>query len=212
MTSQEGLVSGIVSAIRRFQPNNSDNQRYDDTRRILLDAYPLIASLHKIVHLLPSVDNVEAGLQKTLEAAVEAVNATGGSLLFHDADTRELCFRHVVGGTEKHSRSSVSGCSGNGCRTTPGSQDRFSRVRKPLIVHDVDEHDQHDKTTDEEYGYDTRSLATVPIAVPGGAAIGVMQLVNKQDGTFTEDDLLVLDIIGSICAMTLALHSATVPA
>lgn len=45
---------------------------------------------------------------------------------------------------------------------------------------------------EEEQGYPVSSIAATPILDHTGHPIGVLQLINKLEGTFTEDDMVML--------------------
>lgn len=44
------------------------------------------------------------------------------------------------------------------------------------------------RSFDKSTGYQVRSMLTVPIRSTDGSPIGVVQVINKLDGPFTEDD------------------------
>ena len=62
-----------------------------------------LAALQSIAYMLPAIKDLDDGLRRTLEVAVDAVDATGGSILFHEPAYKELAFRTVVGGTTSSS-------------------------------------------------------------------------------------------------------------
>ncbi len=172
-----------------------------------------LSALQSIAHMLPAIQDQDDGLRRTLEVAMEAVDATGGSILFHDPAKRQLCFRHVLGGTTSGSQGAIGFALMGVCiADNEGIAGQVFQSCRPQIDNNVPSSPQHKKDIDTEFGYDTRRLATVPICFPGGPAIGVMQLVNKQSSDFTQEDLTVLDVIGSICAMSIALHQSGVSA
>jgi signal transduction histidine kinase len=138
-----------------------------------------------------------------LEAAVEAVDASGGSILLHDPSARQLWFRHVMG-TDEQGRATPEGFGlyGVAIGDDEGIAGQVFTSQEPQINNDVSENPQHAKRIDADFQYETRNLCTVPLKFPGGAPIGVMQVVNKRGGDFTEEDLTVLGIVASISAMS----------
>lgn len=167
----------------------------------------LLAAIQSVAHMLPNMADLDAGLRKTLEVAIEAVDATGGSILFHDPVEKRLCFRHVLGGTAAGSRHAVGiALTAESIAEDEGIAGQVFTTGNPSIVNNVAGDPKHKKEIDQEFGFETERLATVPIRFPGGNTIGVLQLLNKQSGDFTAEDLIVLDIIGVICAMSIALH------
>ena len=57
-----------------------------------------------------------------------------------------------------------------------------------LNITDAYEDPRFDPTIDEQTGYCTRTILCMPVYNSGGGLIGVTQLINKQQGTFTPSD------------------------
>lgn len=73
--------------------------------------------------------------------------------------------------------------------------------RKPLIVNDVSKDLRFDKTVDTVTGFVTRSVMCAPL-VEGGRVTGVIEVVNKMDGTdFNDNDLKGLVSIAYVAAL-----------
>jgi GAF domain-containing protein len=53
-----------------------------------------------------------------------------------------------------------------------------------------------DRTVDLQSGYHTRSLLCVPVK-SHGAVVGVVQLINKTEGDFTEDDVTLTKLMAT---------------
>jgi K+-sensing histidine kinase KdpD len=163
----------------------------------------LLESVHTVTQKLSSVTTLDEALRLTLEAAVEAVDASGGSILLHDPAAKQLWFRHVMG-TDEQGRATSEGFGlyGVAIGDSEGIAGQVFQTQTPQITNDASQNPQHAKRIDTEFQYETRNLVTVPIRYPGGMPLGVIQLVNKRDGDFTEEDLTVLDIVASISAMS----------
>jgi len=138
-----------------------------------------------------------------LEAAIQAVDASGGSILLHDATTKQLWFNLVLGGeaTQGAHLAAGFGLYGVSIRDDEGIAGQVFQSQKAHIENNTSDNPQHARRIDEEFDYTTRNLITVPLVYPGDQPFGVMQLVNKKDGDFTDDDLIVLDIVANISAM-----------
>ena len=64
--------------------------------------------------------------------------------------------------------------------------------------------DRFNRTIDEDTGYRTRSVLTVPIAARDGRRIGVMQALNREDGeVFTPEDAARLSAFGAQAAVAI---------
>jgi sigma-B regulation protein RsbU (phosphoserine phosphatase) len=76
-----------------------------------------------------------------------------------------------------------------------------------LILHDVYEDPRFDRSLDQKTGYRTRSMLCVPIKNRGQRVVGVLQLLNKMNGTFGPRDLEFLSGISE--HMAIAMENAT---
>src|SRR5205823_7836947 len=74
------------------------------------------------------------------------------------------------------------------------------KTGKGRITEDVTTDRDHAGGVDEETRFRTRNLITVPLQSTDGQPIGVMQVCNKREGDFDEDDLQVLEILSIIAA------------
>jgi signal transduction histidine kinase len=154
----------------------------------------LISAVHNITRVLSSTRNLDEGLRLTLQVAMEAVNATGGTIWLHEPET--LVCRHVVGEKADALRGFVM----------PDSQGIAGRVfhnSEAEIDNAAHQNPAHYEGVDDYLKYTTHNMVTAPLRYPGGENAGVVQLVNKRSGDFTEDDLRVLDTVASVAAMSL---------
>ena len=77
------------------------------------------------------------------------------------------------------------------------------KSKQPIIVSDPYHDPRFNKLIDFHTGFKTKSLLAVPVLTPEGKAIGVAELVNKQEGVFTQDDLKLLESFATFAAMLL---------
>lgn len=62
---------------------------------------------------------------------------------------------------------------------------------------------------DKQTGYKTKNLATVPIFGFTGEVIGVMQLLNKREDDFNEEDIYVIKFLSNFVSGFLDLYMLT---
>lgn len=132
--------------------------------------------------------SVEDMIRETLSLAIEVFCADAGSLLLHDAEKDVLVFRFVVGPAAP----TLTGY------TMPSSQGIAGQVFQSGIsdlTQQVRERADFNSKVDEETGYQTNSMMTVPVKRPGGSPIGVMQILNAQYPPFGPRDLEVLEVL-----------------
>jgi sigma-B regulation protein RsbU (phosphoserine phosphatase) len=77
----------------------------------------------------------------------------------------------------------------------------------PVILHDAYSDARFDRSLDQKTGYRTRSMLCVPIRNRRQKIVGVLQLLNKTDGTFGPRDLDFLSGISD--HMAIAMENAT---
>jgi signal transduction histidine kinase len=153
-------------------------------------------AVHLIARTLSSNLDPDEAMRRTLEVAVEVTAAEGGSILRHDPEQACLRFRHVVG---EKAPQLVGYCMPD----TEGVVGRVFHTNEASIDNDAASAPNRSRRVDEEMHFVTRDLATVPLCYPGGQVIGVIQVVNKRDGKFSEQDLEVLGVVASIAAMSI---------
>ena len=60
-----------------------------------------------------------------------------------------------------------------------------------------------DKSTDERTGYRTRCILCLPIKDQSGGTLGVIEVINKKEGAFTDSDMELLKALSSIVAISI---------
>ena len=77
----------------------------------------------------------------------------------------------------------------------------FSR-NIPLVVNNVDQDIRHNASVAAQIQFQTRSLLGVPMRIQD-RVIGVLEALNKKQGTFTEEDVKILTAIASQAAVAI---------
>jgi HD-GYP domain-containing protein (c-di-GMP phosphodiesterase class II) len=78
---------------------------------------------------------------------------------------------------------------------------------EPLLIPDAHADSRFDASFDRRTGYFTRNLLCVPLKDSGGDVIGVIQVINRHDGTFTAEDMELLTCVAGTVAI--AIENAT---
>jgi len=71
------------------------------------------------------------------------------------------------------------------------------------ISEDVTKEKEHRREVGERVDYHTHNMVTAPLKSREGAPIGVMQVLNKHEGQFNEDDCELLEILSALAATIL---------
>jgi GAF domain-containing protein len=156
----------------------------------------IIAAVEAITSTLSTTLDTAEGLRRTLQAAVECVDATGGSIWQHSPETSQLVCRHVCGEKEAE-------LADFRIRDTEGIAGQVFQSGMARSDCDLARNPHHARRVDEQLHYETRSMVSIPICYPGGVPVGVIQLVNKRGGAFSPDDLTVLGIVARVCGMSI---------
>lgn len=154
-----------------------------------------IEAMSRLAAVMFSPGSVESLIRETLTIAIETVGADAGSLQMYDPVRDQLVFRYAVGAAAERlidfSMPANQGISG-----------QVFRSGEPDIASDVQQRPDFNRAADEQAGYVTKSMVTVPIKRPGASPIGVMQILNFV-GTYDLYDLEVLEVIASQAAFAI---------
>jgi signal transduction histidine kinase/putative methionine-R-sulfoxide reductase with GAF domain len=149
-----------------------------------------LSSLNEVTRKLTSTLETDPLLQSILESAVEILNCEAGSLLMVDQAVDELIFKVTVGpvATSLVNRRMPAG---------QGVVGRAVRSGDVVIVNDVSRYPEWFSRNDQQTGFITRALLAIPLKVKD-RVIGVVEVINKKDGTFfTRDDQDLLSAFAS---------------
>ncbi len=131
--------------------------------------------------------------QTILEQAVQVLDATAGSILLIDETTRQLSFRAVVGPDESERLVGMQVPMGYGVIGW------VAQNGKPTLVDDVRKDPRFYRGIDQTTGLQTINVVAVPLLIKR-QVIGVLELLNKTEGKFNEDDLHVAETLAQWAA------------
>lgn len=138
-------------------------------------------------------DTLDEMLRTIVEHITAKTNADRGTLFLHDEQTRELYSRVALGASFREIR--ILNNSGiAGAVFTSG---------KGEIVHDAYSDPRFNSDIDKETGYITKSVACAPVRTVKGEIIGVLQVLNRKQGKFKEDDLRLIEAVTTQTTTTL---------
>jgi signal transduction histidine kinase len=162
------------------------------------DSSERIKQLHTLIDLSAlinsSFDIVEIK-KKTIEAAIKLVNAEAGSMLLIDTDTGELYFEVALGEKGefvKHMR----------LKRGLGIVGWVAEHEKPVITNDAYNDPRFFKDVDKKSHYITKNLLCVPVKTKE-RLVGVLELINKNNDEFNNEDLELLIVISNIMAIAI---------
>jgi GAF domain-containing protein len=87
--------------------------------------------------------------------------------------------------------------------TDQGLAGLCARSKAPIVENDCHMNPAFNHAIDDESGYVTRSLIAHPLLDSNGEVIGVVELLNKQDGPFTSADLTTVNAFATFASVAL---------
>jgi signal transduction histidine kinase len=132
-------------------------------------------------------------VETTLHSALEEVGAEAGSILLADAEKEELIFQYSIGDKPVPRGTAIPWDKGISGSVFQSGEARIAN----RVDHDASHLHQIDQTT----GFVTHDMITVPLRRWRGEPIGVLNVLNKREGPFTNHDLGLLTIISAFAAL-----------
>jgi signal transduction protein with GAF and PtsI domain len=154
------------------------------------------AFLKEINDKVSWVSELAGLIEQIILATQRALGTEASSVLLYDEKTDELYFEIV------------QGSAGNALRqfrmnAGSGIAGWVLRHAESLIVNDVSKDARFAEFIDKHTGFVTRSIMCVPLII-NRRIIGVIELINKQDGTdFSERDLSTILPVAAVAAMAI---------
>ena len=149
--------------------------------------------LLEVATKVAAAETLDDLLAYVVEVSVTGTAAERGTLFLNDHTTHELYSRIALGVGRRELRLlNDSGIAGHVFQTGQG-----------LIVDDAYADPRFNPVIDRATGFTTRNIACAPIVTPSGDRIGVLEILNKREGSFSSKDLRLLESLGAQTAMTL---------
>ena len=134
-------------------------------------------------------------MREILTRTCEALQAVEGAILLQEPESGQLQFAVTVGRTE-HPLTNRRLAPGQGLAGW------VAQTREPILVNDVQADPRFYDGIDRATGFTTESLLCAPL-VHRDEVIGVLEVVNKRRGAFTQEDLQLVEAVASIAAAAL---------
>lgn len=154
---------------------------------------PLIA-LVKIGQAVAAEKNIDRLIKTIAEETKEALNADRCTVFLYDKENNELYSKVATGldDTEELRIPADKGLAGHVVQTG-----------ETINIKDAYKDDRFNKNVDKQTGYRTKTILCMPIKNFNQEIIGVFQVLNKFDETFTIDDEDLLVAIASSAGISL---------
>ena len=130
-------------------------------------------------------------LAEVVNAAKQVLHADRGSVWLYDAAADQLVLEIATGITPV--RISASAGIAGAC----------ARDRRIINVPDCYADERFNPEVDRRSGYRTRCMLTLPLVDHKDVLVGVMQVLNKANGVFDENDEALATVLAAQCAVAL---------
>lgn len=170
----------------------------DSTRSNRIDKKEQLRRLVDLSLTLNSTWDLDSLLQLIIQTAADLLECDAASILLYDEHKPHLFFAAATGtDPQKLARIPVP-IEGSLAGT-------IFRTNRPMILNDVAEDPRHYDRVSQQVNFKTTNLLGVPMRMRD-RTIGVLEALNKHEGSFNEEDEQVLLVIASHAAV--ALHNA----
>ncbi len=161
-----------------------ETQRLEGYRRLIEIARDLASTL-----------DLDELLDRIVNAATEITEAEAGSILLYDSTARRLYFQtatnidqQIMRGLNVPLEGSIAGW--------------IVTNRKPMRTDDVHVDERFFGDIEQTVGYATKSLLGVPL-INKEKVVGVLEVLNKKSGTFSDADESLMLVLGSQAAVAI---------
>ena len=154
-----------------------------------------LAALNEINKAITSSLDLDQILSQTMHGIRRILHVEAGSLLLLDEGSGLLEFKKILRGSQERMV---------GFKLKPGEGIAGYVVQKgePLLVLDAQNDPRFCPRIDEAIGFVTRSILCVPLKVKD-RVIGAIEVINKLDSQFDENDLWLLNYMAGSVAIAL---------
>ena len=160
------------------------------------DVDPRVSILKDIAPLLTSVLDTDSVLEMIIESVTRLMEAKASSLLLVDESRNKLYFQVATGEAKEEVKKFEIDLG-------QGIAGHVALTGKPLLVPDVSKDPRWDSTISEATGFETRSIACVPIK-KGQEVIGVIQIIDREDGQpIRETDMEIMSHFSELASVAM---------
>ena len=144
-----------------------------------------------------SVLDLDNLLELIIDTATSMMQAKASSLLLLDQKTKKLYFK-VATGEKKEEVMKYEVSLGQGIAGF------VAETGEPLLVTDVKKDNRWFKEISESIGFQTRSIACVPMKADG-KVVGVVEIIDKEDGSaIGNEDMELLTVFAELASLAIS--------
>jgi two-component system NtrC family sensor kinase len=154
-----------------------------------------LSALIEINRVVTSSLELDQVLEATIRGIGEILHVEAGSLVIVDEETGDLVFRKTFSPERGWS-------TGRTARPGEGIVGYVVRTGNPRLANDVGRDPYFSSDVDEEPGVTSQAVLCVPLKIRD-RVLGAIQVINKLNGVFTEQDLELLQAMAASVAVAI---------
>jgi GAF domain-containing protein/FixJ family two-component response regulator len=182
----------LLSVLADYVAIGVDNARlYESVQRRAEE----LGLLNEVGQALSSILDLQQALTLVMERINSILKVEAGSLLLVDDEAGELVFQIALGQKSEQVKPLR-------LRIGQGIAGRVAETAEPLLIASVGRGPGEATAIDVSTDFLARSVLCVPM-VARGETIGVIEVINKVDGTFTQNDRSLLISIANYAAVAI---------
>lgn len=145
----------------------------------------------EITRVMAAAVELDDVLHLIVDRGMELLDAERASLFLYESDTNELVSR-IASDVDEIRFSADRGIAGATIHT-----------KQTLTVPDARADPRFNPEIDRKTGFHTRNILSVPLSDHQGQLVGVLQVLNKRSGAFTDDDIALAETLGAQAGVSL---------
>ena len=153
-----------------------------------------LRNLHMVLEIsraMVAAADLDSLLNLVIDRSMELLDAERATLFLYEQDTDELVSR-IATGTEEIRVPADKGIAGSTVRNG-----------KTIVVPDAYADDRFNPAVDKKTGFRTRNILSVPLCDYDGGLVGVLQVVNKREGDFSDHDITLAETLSAQAGVAL---------
>jgi len=150
-------------------------------------------ALLKVVQALQAEKDLDRLLELIISSITRVLRAERSTLFLYDAERNELCDKIAQESHINHIRLPM----GKGIAGT------VAATLTALNIRDTYNDPRFDSSWDAKTGFRTRNVLAMPLVTHEGKLIGVIEVLNKRRGAFTDADMEVLGAFSTNAAIAI---------
>jgi len=153
-----------------------------------------LADLQKVLDItrvMAATVDLHDLLQLIIDRSMELLDAERASVFLYEEDTNELVSLVAAGSGEIR------------FPADRGLAGAAAQSKTTISVPDAYNDDRFDSTTDNKSGFRTRNILSIPLCDHQGGLVGVLQVLNKRGGDFSDSDVNLAETLGAQAGVAL---------